>query len=137
MTEESQEMSESFFEMKYLSEIGLFELAWYDRPNEEDKESRKYFSVRLLPETFQQMSSDMLKMVKDFNLKQALEYQEKIDGSGRIGDLRIESATCGGTPEVKLEHSEKENIGAEESSKESKEDQRGTTGETEEVIQEV
>lgn len=69
-------MQDSRFEMKYLEEESLFEMAWYDK-KEEEEEQQRFFSVRFTPETFEQMSYDMLRMVKDFNLKQALEHQKK------------------------------------------------------------
>ena len=132
----NEEYAESFFQMRYLEEEGLFELAWFDR-KEEDKEERKYFSVRLLPHRFEEMSAEMVRMVKNYNLMQALKYQEKINESGRIGDLRIESATCAGSNPSKLENGDSEGVGTEKPPEESQEDQPRAAGATEEVIQEV
>lgn len=138
MTEDpKEELNETYFQMQFLKEEGLFELAWFDRADETDAQSRKYFSVKLLPATFQQMTYDMVRMSKDFNLMQAKEFEERSNGSGRIGDLRIESAICGGNPAPELEYSEEKSEPIEGSPEESKEDKPRTTGEAEAVVQEV
>ncbi len=120
-----QERDECFFQMRYLEEEGIFELAWFDR-KEEDREERKYFSVRLLPHSFEEMSAEMVRMVKNYNLMQALKYQEK-------QDERI--AAGSGTAE--LADGDSEGVGAEKPPEESAQDQPRATGETEGLVQEV
>lgn len=131
---ECKKEKESFFEMKYLKDEGFFELAWFDSVDGEE-EKHKYFSVRLLPETFQQMSYDMLRMVKDYNLMQAQKYQEKENERERS----VGSGDCSGCcPScLGMEDGEAQGVRVEGSCEKPQENNEGTTGEAEGVVPEV
>lgn len=126
-------MQESFFEMKYLENEGLFELAWYDRIDGED-DKHKYFSVKLLPETFQQMSYDMLRMVKDFNLKQAIKHQEK-ENERAIGGAGDCSGCCPSC--LNMENGDTQGVRVEGSCEKSSQDHERANGEAKGISQEV
>lgn len=85
-----EELTESIFEINYLKELGLFEMAW-SQCARGSEERMKFFSVRLVPENFQKMSYDMLRMVKEFNLMQAQQYeqnQKETENQKAIEDLQ-------------------------------------------------
>lgn len=129
----NQDFTESFFQMTFLKEEGLFELAWFDTA-EEGTEKKKYFSVRLLPETFQRMSYDMLRMVKDYNLMQAQAFQEKENERG-IGNGGECSGCCPSC--LNLEDGNAQGVAAEGSCEKPAEDHQGADGEAQGIPQEV
>lgn len=84
----NDEMHESFFEVSYLKEEGLFEMSWSQCSRGTD-ERIKFFSVRLAPENFQKMSYDMLRMVKEFNLMQIHEYEMRKQDEAAVDSAPI------------------------------------------------
>jgi hypothetical protein len=48
----------------------LFVLAWLE-------EKRCIFQVKMTPETFEKLTTDMIRVVKNYNLAQALKYKEE------------------------------------------------------------
>jgi hypothetical protein len=56
--------------------------------------------VRMQPENFEKLTHDMIRTIKNYNLYQAQQYQDKINGNARIGMDDTEKAinNVEGTP---------------------------------------
>ncbi len=98
----------AYMKVIYNNESGMFILTWLEASEDGNETEQKIFELTLLPETFQKLTADMLKVVKDFNLMQAREFEEKEDERRRA--------------ETELADGNSQGVGSEGASEESKED---------------
>lgn len=116
----------AYLRVNYDKPSGMFILTWLEASEEGSETEQKIFELTLLPETFQKLTADMVKIVKDFNLMQAKEFEEKENERRANGDSTAE-----------LENGDAESVGVEGASEESKEDNTRANDETQGVVPEV
>lgn len=113
-------MPNAYLKVGYDKPSGMFIMTWLEASDDGKETEQKIFELTLLPETFQKLTADMLKVVKDFNLMQAQEFEEK-ENERRAREQAV------------LENGETQSIGTEATSEEPTEDQPRATGETQGV----
>ena len=107
--------------LAFDDENNLFVMAWLE-------EKRCIFQVKMTPETFEKLTTDMIRVVKNYNLAQALKYkeeQEKINGK---------KESDGAEEKTDMVDSDKENSGVEGSSLQPENIDEVHGGETQTVV---
>jgi hypothetical protein len=78
--EQPEDDLEIFFQILYDEDDEMFHLQWLDKKPGSEGEIKKYFGIKMIPETFEEMANHLLKEVKNYNLMQAKKFLEKKNG---------------------------------------------------------
>lgn len=113
--------------LSFDDDAGFFILTYVSR-------GKSIFQVKMTPQSFEKLSADMIRVIKNYNLKRLDDYQAKkaLEDGKKENAVGIESNT--GTPGSGVVDSKAENIGSEGSSLQSENTDQTHGGEAQEIV---